>query len=87
VNIDGVRAGSLRSGETRDFAVSSGEHTVQLAIDWCTSPMRVVRVGDGQTAELTCRSGGSSWEIWQVLVTPDRYLRLDVVNSFGAKTL
>jgi hypothetical protein len=86
VKIDGVQAGSLRAGETLDFAVSPGDHTVQVAIDWCTSPLREVRVGDGQTAQLTCRSGGSSWEIWQSLLTPGSYLRLEMVNSFGARS-
>jgi hypothetical protein len=44
VLIDGNTVGKVRNGETADFAVASGRHTVRLKIAWSGSPERVVEV-------------------------------------------
>jgi hypothetical protein len=37
VLIDGAEIGRIRDGETRDFPVSPGQHTVRVKIDWTGS--------------------------------------------------
>ena len=40
IYIDDVKAGVIRNGETRDFEVAPGTHTIYAKIDWCYSPTR-----------------------------------------------
>lgn len=52
VLIDGVSVGTIRNGETKEFPVSAGRHSVVAKIDWCSSPEVVVDVDEGQTVDL-----------------------------------
>lgn len=36
--IDGQKIGAIGNGETKDFEVTGGHHTVIAKIDWCSSP-------------------------------------------------
>jgi hypothetical protein len=77
VEIDGQRRGSLRPGQTQDFPVAPGEHGVRLTVDWCTSPLRVVRLNEGQWTQFVCRPNGWFFEIWRIVLSPGEYIRLD----------
>ncbi len=37
IMVDGAEVGTIKDGETKQFTVADGRHTVQLKIDWCTS--------------------------------------------------
>ena len=37
VFFDGTKIGEIRQGESKQFPVQEGKHTLQLKIDWCTS--------------------------------------------------
>ena len=37
VYIDGDFSGKIGNGETKEFPVTEGEHTVKVTIDWCSS--------------------------------------------------
>ena len=37
VFIDGAKAGVIKNGETQEYELSEGFHTLQLKIDWCSS--------------------------------------------------
>jgi hypothetical protein len=45
VLLDGQDIGEIRQGETREFPVS-GRHSLQLKVDWCTSPSREFEAGE-----------------------------------------
>jgi len=79
VLIDGVQAGVVRPGQTQDFAVIPGEHGVQLTVDWCSSPLRVVRLSAGQWAEFRCQPNGSTFAMWRMFITPGEYIRFEQV--------
>lgn len=81
VRIDGVPAGAVRPGQTQDFAVMPGEHGVQLTVDWCSSPLRVVRLSAGQWTQFHCQPNGSTLEIWRVFATPGDYIRLEQMQA------
>ena len=83
VEIDGRRAGSVRPGETRDFPVVPGEHGVRVTVDWCSSPLRVVRLGDGQWTQFVCRPNGWFFEVWRIFVNPGDYIRLEQAQTPG----
>ena len=38
VILDGNEIGLIRGGESKSFPVSTGQHTIQAKIDWCSSP-------------------------------------------------
>jgi hypothetical protein len=61
--IDGAHVGSLRDGETADFPVTLGAHTVWASVDWCkTQQTRVVAVSHG-TVELQVGSPLQGWRM------------------------
>ena len=37
VLLDGNAIGSIRQGESKEYPLQAGKHTLQLKIDWCTS--------------------------------------------------
>ena len=46
IYIDGIKAGVIRNGETRDFDVAPGMHTIYAKIDWCSSLTRPFYIND-----------------------------------------
>jgi len=40
IYIDDVKVGVIRNGETKEFEVAPGTHTIYAKIDWCYSPTR-----------------------------------------------
>ena len=56
VLVDGLEAGELRRGETKDFAVESGAHGVRVSIEFEHSEEWRVTVGDGDLVAFVCRS-------------------------------
>lgn len=44
--IDGVERGKIKRGETKEFEVENGVHTVCAKMDWCGSPELCVEVND-----------------------------------------
>lgn len=60
--IDGNEAGTLANGQTREFVVSPGEHTITAHIDWCSSNAVVVDVANDETITLTVGGfAGGKW--------------------------
>lgn len=37
VILDGAKIGEVRNGQTQQFAIAPGQHTLSLKIDWCVS--------------------------------------------------
>lgn len=80
--IDNTAAGRISSGETREYPVSPGHHTVRVGIAArllgsgrvFTSPTRRVQVRGGETITLTCRPT-EAYEVWD-LFRPHRRLHL-----------
>lgn len=52
VYIDGRKVGTIANGETKEFNLSSGHHSVFAKIDWCTSPTLSVNISDVDTKYL-----------------------------------
>jgi hypothetical protein len=78
VEIDGHVVGSIAQGETRDFTVLPGEHTIRMSSDRIfTSPERTVSLDEGELVEFLCGPGGPSIESLLFLLRPHRYISLD----------
>ncbi len=47
VLVDDAEVGTIKDGETKQFPVADGKHTVKLKIDWCSSqPISFDRSGN-----------------------------------------
>jgi hypothetical protein len=60
VLIDGNRAGQIRQGQTIEFPVVSGPHTVVLRAAYCKSPEVAVDVEPREVVGLLCAADGSA---------------------------
>jgi len=62
--INGIKAGGIKNGETKEFLVPSGEKEIYAKIDWTkTYPMHfVIRNGEIKNIELGCHLKG--WKLW-----------------------
>ena len=82
VIVDGKRVGKIRNGESKEFQVAPGQHTVALRIDliWGSEPLRIT-VRDGEALSLHAKSmmrGGAAplWAWWYLLIAPRSWLQL-----------
>ena len=65
VLIDGVEVGRIADGATESYAVTPGNHTLVLKIDWCGSKLLNFDVQDGQLLYFAC---GSSLRAFRLLL-------------------
>ncbi len=49
VYIDGEKVGTIANGETKEFTVSQGTHTIVTKIDWCSSTTIQFSISDDET--------------------------------------
>ena len=54
VFIDGVKVDDIRDGETKNYPLTEGPHTLQLKIDWCTSKLLNFYVSNGTPVFASC---------------------------------
>ena len=83
VYIDGKKEGAIREGETKQFDVSEGEHTIQLKIDWCSSPVRTFTMEAGKTVYARCAPAKKPFLIGPLLyitIFARRYVDLEIVE-------
>lgn len=52
VYLDGEKVGSIANGETKEFDVSPGTHTILTKIDWYSSPGLSLEIMDEETKSL-----------------------------------
>lgn len=48
IYIDGKKIGVIANGETKEFTVSTGQHSIVTKIDWCSSPTLTFSIGDNE---------------------------------------
>ena len=60
--VDGQLVGKIPDGVNSRFALSPGEHTVFLKLDWCQSDALTVRVTPGEEVQLVCGSDIVGWK-------------------------
>ena len=65
--IDGKRAGIIADGQTKEFEVPPGQHTVVAKIDWCSSPEISFTLDD--TENKVIQVGGFRYSRWIAPVT------------------
>ena len=78
VLIDDVRVGSLENGMTQRFLVEPGKHSVQMKIDWCSSPSIDVNVAAGHEEKFQCGPNGNPLlAFYFITLGRKKYVRLE----------
>ena len=49
VYIDGKKVDTISNGETKEFNISAGQHSILIKIDWCSSQTLLVDINDNET--------------------------------------
>ncbi len=91
VLIDGETVGAVRNNSSAEVPIASGKHTLQIRTPNIVtrrpgrgSPVVTFEVGDGETAEFTCRCPryprASYWYITCVLGDSNRWIELERVQ-------
>lgn len=78
--IDDSVVGRLAQGESFTQAVHPGTQSVQMNIDWASSPKIHCSVEAGRAVQLVCCPGGPAFSVWTLLrlFRPGSYVRLEV---------
>jgi hypothetical protein len=89
VIVDGKRVGNLKAGETKQFPVSVGPHSLSLKIDWCGSNTIQFTAAEADDLAFYAKSnlrGSKLWNaLWHVIFARDSYLVLEQGSSPQSK--
>jgi hypothetical protein len=78
VLVDAREIGTVADGETQEFRLEPGEHSLRLKLDWAGSATVPLTLAAGEVAAFQCRPGGRSWSaLWQSIFARKRYIVLE----------
>jgi len=70
IYIDEVCHGKIKVGETQEFEIGNGSHTVYAKLDWGRSNKLCVNVSDSIVdLEVGCNLAGWRWVLWRLYAT------------------
>lgn len=74
VEVDGVVAASVRTGQSATVPLAAGQHTLRLRIDWCGSGDLRFEARPGERITFECGSSLTGWRIlmWFIYVVFQR---------------
>ncbi len=91
VVLDGKEAGKIGDGETIEFPISAGQHSLSLKIDWCGSNTIQFTVLEGDVIAFNAKSnlrGPRIWAtLWCALFARDSWIVLSIGEGFHDSTL
>ncbi len=78
VILDNNYLGNIDAGETKNFEVTSGNHTIFLKIDWCRSNKLDFHVSENEVIEFECGNSITGWKrlfcIIYIIFLKNKYL-------------
>lgn len=84
IHLDGRSIGTIKAGGTCEFDIAPGSHSLEVRIDWCTSPLRMFQVKEGEVVEYECGSHLKGWRmfaaLWYIALARNKYLELKRVG-------
>lgn len=83
VFVDGVKIDEIRDGETKQFDLPEGEHSLVLKIDWCSSRVQEVTVEKGKTVYARCAPAKKPFLFRELYITflARRYIDLTITEA------
>lgn len=62
VMLDGQQIDRIRNGQTLEYPITAGRHTLQVGIDWVESEPFVFECTAGETVEFECGHPPADWK-------------------------
>ncbi|WP_207492060.1 hypothetical protein [Aridibaculum aurantiacum] len=62
VYLDGKKIGTIANGQTMNYDVTPGQHSLVTKIDWCSSPIQTFHITEGETKIF--KVGGFKYGNW-----------------------
>jgi hypothetical protein len=88
--VDGKKIGEIRNGETKEFPIEAGKHSISARIDWCRTAAFDFTAKEGETPSFHVRSNLRGvkifFAIWYALIATRKYLCLEKTVISPAKT-
>ncbi len=85
VKLDGKEIGTIKNGETKDFQVSSGNHELQIKIDWAGSKALAFVANESESSVFRVASNLRGLRLflalWYVIFDSSSYLVLEPDRS------
>ena len=85
VIVDNNYLGTINAGETKDFEVPPGKHTIYLKIDWCRSNKLDFNLSENEVIEFDCGSSLTGWRLFiniiYITFLKNKYLWIKTNNS------
>ena len=81
VFIDDKNVGKIASGETMEYDVSAGKHTIQVKIDWCRTE-KIAFIADHNQQRFHVSSNLRGWKILMASIyafMPSKWIVLEKV--------
>ena len=85
--LDGEKIGTIANGETKEFEITPGLHTIIAKIDWCTSPEISVTLSDSEKKELTVggfKNGKWIMPVGLAIIVITYFLQAEYNIKYGA---
>jgi hypothetical protein len=80
VQLDGRSLGTLNAGETQEFEIPAGSHSLEVRVGKCTSPLRMLSLKAGETIAFECGCRLKGWRAlaapWYLALARNKYLEL-----------
>ena len=83
VLIDGNEVGHISAGDEERFPVTTGEHELQLKIDWKGSPALGFTAQPGSEARFVCSGKGASRTLIDLFKKSEAWIQLSAVDDAG----
>jgi hypothetical protein len=77
VLIDGTEVGRIRAGQRASYEVPAGHHTVELRVDWASSPTLEADLAEAEILKLSCGPSGRAAMALFDLFRPHSWIRLE----------
>ena len=78
IYLDGIKLGEIADGETKDFEVVKGNHTLVAKIDWATSNTINFDI-DNYDLEFNLRGTTSMFALYNIIFGRKKYLKLELI--------
>lgn len=82
VILDGIKAASVKRGQSLTLETGAGHHTLHIAIDWCRSPSVDIDLLPGQRVHIRCWPNARPTPkiFYWITFGRSRYIGIEIVN-------
>lgn len=80
IYLDDKKIGDIADGESKEFEVEEGEHTLRAKIDWCRSNSINLKINSGEIVRFNLSGRNPFLSLFYITFGKDQYLELLPIN-------